>query len=290
MLEQSTVEVRKGRRVTPPGTIWVSYAVAAAEAPEPVQLSPASNVNAIRFFVSSPAPLREANGVLLADDAHRQIGRALERAGVPDDRRRTLLGSNGASSDHQHAHWIPLADEAGHHGHVSSLVIWVKAGLAADEVAATLTLRRASGKRGAGGDGYEIRGFPEVELLFQSAGSVEQVVPELSGPARLWCSQTPYLPVRHRKQETLDDFLLADVSAELGYRNLPPARVTRIAADDGLPDRWSREYRRYRMKENLGKARPGLGLRLEFDEPVSGPLLLGQLSHFGYGIFRPWRG
>jgi hypothetical protein len=30
-----------------------------------------------------------------------------------------------------------------------------------------------------------------------------------------------------------------------------------------------------------------LGVRLEFAEPVPGPLLLGQLSHFGHGIFTP---
>ncbi len=34
-------------------------------------------------------------------------------------------------------------------------------------------------------------------------------------------------------------------------------------------------------------ARPGLGLRLEFAGEVPGPLLLGQLSHFGYGVFEP---
>ena len=52
-------------------------------------------------------------------------------------------------------------------------------------------------------------------------------------------------------------------------------------------DRWARDFRRYRMTEQLSKSRPGLGLRLEFGEPVAGPLLLGKLSHFGYGIFVP---
>jgi CRISPR-associated protein Csb2 len=54
-----------------------------------------------------------------------------------------------------------------------------------------------------------------------------------------------------------------------------------------LPDGWARGYRRYRMDEHLGQSRPGLGLRLQFADEVSGPLLLGQLSHFGYGIFVP---
>jgi CRISPR-associated protein Csb2 len=41
------------------------------------------------------------------------------------------------------------------------------------------------------------------------------------------------------------------------------------------------------MTENMSKSRPGLGLRLEFAEPEAGPVLLGQLSHFGYGVFVP---
>ena len=139
-------------------------------------------------------------------------------------------------------------------------------------------------------DGYDIRGFPEVELLFQAAGPVEQVAPELCGPARRWRSLTPYLPVRHRKRESLDEYLAADVAAELGYRpQFGTCRRRRSPA-------WTRsrdagpvgeEFRRYRMTEDMSQSRPGLGLRLEFAEPVTGPLLLGQLSHFGYGIFVP---
>jgi len=148
---------------------------------------------------------------------------------------------------------------------------------------------RLSGRRDGrdGDDGYRTAGFPEVELLFQAAGPVEQVAPELCGPARRWRSLTPYLPVRHRKRESLDDFASADVAAELGYRSRPAALVTRADPGSGLPDRWAREFRRYRLAERLGQSRPGLGLRLEFPEPAAGPLLLGQLSHFGYGIFVP---
>jgi CRISPR-associated protein Csb2 len=146
-----------------------------------------------------------------------------------------------------------------------------------------------SGQRGArdGEDGYQVKGLPSVRLLLQAAGPVGQVAPELCGPARRWRSLTPYLPVRHRKRESLSGYLAADVATELRYRNLPPAVVTQADPDGGLPDRWGRGYRRYRMNEHLGKARPGLGLQLEFIEEVAGPVLLGQLSHFGYGIFVP---
>ena len=78
---------------------------------------------------------------------------------------------------------------------------------------------------------------------------------------------------------------------ELGYRpryrDLPSPVISRMEPDSGMPDRWARDFRRYRMTEDMSKSRAGLGLQLEFAEPVAGPLLLGKLSHFGYGIFIP---
>jgi CRISPR-associated protein Csb2 len=278
-LELGTVQVRKRRRTLPPGSGWVTYrraapdggAAAAPQAAPPV-------VDAIRFAVLADAPFRAAHGVLLADEVHRLVTRALD-GGRPD-----LLGHSGAATDHQHAHWVPLATD----GTVGGLLVWVPRGLAADEIAAVIGVsnRQMSGRRG--GNGYEIKGFPPSRLLLQAAGRVEQVAPELCGPARVWHSRTPYLPVRHRKRESLDDYLAADVAAELRYRGVAAAvTVTRPDPDDGLPDRWARGFRRYRADEHMGQARRGLGLRLELDAPVCGPLLLGQLSHFGFGLFTP---
>jgi CRISPR-associated protein Csb2 len=291
-LEVSTVEVRRNRRTVPPGTVWVSYAADPATEPQPTARHRAEAVEAIRFFVAGRAPLKSAHGILLADEVHRRAGDKLAAAGLPDERRQVILGSRGAATDHEHAHWIPIADESGRGASVLALVLWVPGGLQPEEVASIVTLRGVSGRRGGrGGDeGYEVRGFPPVELLFQAAGPVEQVAPELCGPARRWRSRTPYLPVRHRKRESLDEYVSADVGTELGYRGRPPAAVTRVDPADGLPDRWAREFRRYRLTERMDKSRLGLGLRLEFAEEVAGPLLLGQLSHFGYGIFVPDQG
>jgi len=282
VLEMSTVQVRKARRTMPPGTIWVSYASTPPAAPAPTRRD-TTNVDAVRFAVISPAPVMATNGILLADEVHRAVASRLASDGAGD-----LLGRGGAHTDHRHAHWVPIAGGAGHDA-VRALVVFAPRGLRAGELAAIVKVREASGRRRGRGDGagYEFRGLPRADLLLQAAGPVALVAPELCEPARRWRSRTPYLPVRHRKRESLDDFLTADVGAELRYRGLPPAKVTRSAPDDGLPDRWARDFRRYRMNEHLGMARPGLGLRLEFAGEVPGPLLLGQLSHFGYGVFEP---
>jgi CRISPR-associated protein Csb2 len=291
LLETTTAEVRKGRRTIPPGTGWVDYATdAPVDEPQLAVRSwtnSAACVTAIRFAVTGPVPLKVTHGVLLADEAHRQAGKALTRAGLEDDKRKEILGSDGASTDHGHAHWIPFPAATGDPTSVKYLIIWVPQGLSAEGVATMLSLRHASGKH----SGYEVRGFPEVELLFQAAGPVEQVAPDLCRASWRWRSLTPYLPVRHRKREPLDDYLAADLSTELRYRaqyrNLTPPVVSRMEPGNRLPDRWTLGFRRYRISENMSKARPGLGLRLEFAEPVAGPLLLGRLSHFGYGIFVP---
>lgn len=292
-LEASTVDIRRRRRTVPPGTRWVSYAAGepvAALAPADVAKPAAEPVTAVRFAVTGTVPVKATHGVLLADEAHRLAGHELTRAGLDDPRRREILGSNGAATDHRHAHWIPLAMPGREPPFVRYLIAWVPRGLRTEDVAALLSLREMSGRRGSRMDGYDVRGLPPAELLFQAAGPVGQVAPELCGPARRWRSLTPYLPVRHRKRESLEDFLTADVRTELGYRELPPAAVLPVDPGSRLPDRWALGFRRYRMAENMSRSRPGLGLRLQFAEPVAGPLLLGQLSHFGYGVFVPDEG
>jgi CRISPR-associated protein Csb2 len=231
--------------------------------------------------------VKQAHGILLADEAHRLAGHELTRAGLADSQRQQILGSNGAATDHRHAHWIPLAVPGLEPRSVRYLIVWVPQGLRTEDVAALLNLRKMSGRRGGGEDGYDVRGLPPVELLFQAAGQIGQVAPELCGPACRWRSLTPYLPVRHRKRESLEGYLAADVRTELGYRGLAAAAVMPMAPEPRLPDRWALGFRRYRMTENMSRSRPGLRLRLEFADPVAGPLLLGQLSHFGYGAFVP---
>ena len=285
-LEVTTVQVRKMRRTQPPGTVWVSYAAAGEEAVRRERRPAVRPVDAVRLAVMSRAPAKLTHGILLADAAHAAAARKF-----PDDVSRHIVGYRGAATDHQHAHWVPLPDPAGPADRVQTLLVYVPYGLTADEVSRLIGIRHISGRVGVtdgNGSGYEFRDLPAVDLLLHAAGPVRQVAPELCGPARRWRSLTPYLPVRHwhRNRETLAEFLATDVNAELSYRD-PSANRVRASPDLRRPETWARGFRRYRMKEHLGKARCGLGLVLEFPEAVPGPLLLGQLSHFGYGAFVP---
>ncbi len=293
-LEISTVQARRSRRTLPLGSAFVGYTSGEQKERRSEARPEVAVVEAMRFAVAGNVPLRSGHGVLLADEAHRAAGRLLERHEIGDERRKVLLGTDGARTDHRHVHWIPIAESTRRGAAVTSLVMWAPGRLRSSEVAALIDLPPMSGTRGRrreNGDAYQIQGFPQVQLLFQASGPIEQVAPELCGPAQTWRSLTPYLPVRHRKREPLSEYLTADIAAELGYRELcedvPLPVVAAIESDGRMPDRWAQEFRRYRLSERMAKSRAGLGLRLEFDRPIHGPLLIGQLSHFGYGIFAP---
>jgi CRISPR-associated protein Csb2 len=290
VLEATTAGVRKQQRTLPPGTRWVTYTAGDRATGKKVPIPPPRQVKppaAIRFAVIGRAPVQLTHGVLVADEAHRIAGKRLEKAGIPDQRRQEIMGTRGAASDHRHAHWIPVGEPDESAPSVQNLIMWTPGGLSTEEIGALLNLGAISGKRGGEG-GYEVRGLPEVRLLFQAAGQVEHVAPELCAdpPARRWRSVMPYLPVRYRhgSRETAEDFLAADVAAELRYQHLP-AEVT-VSLAEPTAGRVN-QFRRYRMGEKLRQSRMGVGPRLEFASPARGPLLLGQLSHFGFGVFAP---
>lgn len=58
-----------------------------------------------------------------------------------------------------------------------------------------------------------------------------------------------------------------------------PAEFTWVTIHETLSDRHRR------LKDRTRRVRPGFRFRVEFSEPVSGPLLVGHSCHFGLGLF-----
>lgn len=117
-------------------------------------------------------------------------------------------------------------------------------------------------------------------------GRIEDGTPELVRPATVWNSATPFTPSRYPgRHDTWPDFLAEQVRRELRHRGLPEPRAVAVVDGD-----W-REVLRSRPSRWGGRRgtpnRASAYLRLTFDEPVSGPIALGQLSHFGLGLFAP---
>lgn len=280
-LEVTTVQVRRARRTIPQGATWVPY-LAPREAEPPPSPAPAAKrtVEAVRFAVETTAPFRTQHGVLLADAVHHWFARRQRLDS------QLVLGRAGAATNHRHAHFVPIADD---NEVIHSLVMWVPGRLTPSEASEVVGITGRELNRSPYPGSQPVRGFPPTQLLVQAVGAIADVAPELCGPAHVWRSVTPYLPVRHRKRrETITEFLAADVARELSHRDRPlSCTVTPIEPGDRLTDSWALDFRRYRLRENMGDARVGLGIRLEFPEPAAGPLLLGRLTHFGFGAFVP---
>ena len=128
-----------------------------------------------------------------------------------------------------------------------------------------------------------------------------QHIARIAGPALVWQSVTPFVPPRHIKaggKNTLE----GQIRAELRSRRFPePATVRQLAPI--LRDRgeatpastsaceigeapWSR-FRHFKFARRRGPEPPiacGFAIRLEFEQPVSGPIAIGYGSHFGLGL------
>ncbi len=89
----------------------------------------------------------------------------------------------------------------------------------------------------------------------------------LFSPSRTWISITEYLPCRHAKRVSPPDVLRVDAAAELRRHGLPTARITVV------------EVRPGRRGGTAGR------LRLQFRDPVPGPIALGRARHVGGGLF-----
>lgn len=274
------VEVRADKLRYPPGSRFVGYAIpdtppAPARAPRRRRAETAPTV--VRFALHAAAPPPRAQAVTLAEVFRATCVSVL--GAVRAEHADSLLTGKNTAGDpltgHRHAHFLPVADRA---GRITELVVWTPGGLAADEMDA---LARLADRRIGTPDG--VRGPKHVQARISAYGDAAILPAELRGPARTWTTATPLVPNRHRKREDTDAFLTGLVTRELGYRDLPePIRVERIGGD------WTR-FTRHRSlgRHGLAESRPGHGFRLEFAAPVTGPIALGALSHFGLGLFHP---
>lgn len=125
--------------------------------------------------------------------------------------------------------------------------------------------------------------FRPARLGLEGFGAIEVVAARLVGPAQRWRSHTPFAPPRHAKRHVpWPDHVVSEVREELARRGLPAPMKVDLLGGDWLT------YRRHRpLREPLEASRRTAGLELVFERPVTGPLALGALSHFGLGLFFP---
>lgn len=277
-LTASTASVRGvQRRRQPPGAVTVSYPRPQPVGPQSRRPIPsAGRVHAVRWSLAGRAlPSRHA-AVAVATRLRQRVMQTFGDLGVPDPLSGKGLDGARLDQSHGHAHWFAWGEADGRL--VDTVGVWVPMGISAT---ALPLLSRARTLHAAG-----VEDFTPQRLGLEGWGQADDVLRPLVGPARRWVSYTPFAPTihRHRNHGSDDAFLRVAVERELAWRGIDAP----LAEVDVVRDQAPMAYRRHRPdKERLRHARTAWSLELRFDAPVSGPMALGALGHFGLGLFLP---
>jgi CRISPR-associated protein Csb2 len=271
-------DLRAGRLPQPPHTRWVTYKTPGVGEPVPAPTTRTRRIpTAVRIALSGPALPSLHQAVL--------VGHVMRRAclnrygGDSGDVSPILAGKTvdgtRVGGAHRHAHFLTLSTGT-NPNLLDTIIVWAPDGLPDRELDAVLSVRRLFAPRHSD----ELH---EPVLGVETVGTIESAAPELCGPAVTWRSLTPFAPTRHARGDR-QTTLRTNIERELAYRNKPAP-----TAVEQLNGPWL-QFRRHRPdSETLRHARVAHGVRITFDTPTAGPLALGQLSHFGLGIFRPER-
>lgn len=264
----SPQQVRSDRRLLPPSTRWITFVCPQSlRSRQEVRRRSVHRPTVIRLAITGAVLPSSFDAVALGDLVRRAT---IKRHGLPSPALSGKDDGGRLGGLHEHAHYFPWSLDG---RRIDTVIAWCPSGFSESEVDAFARLRTL---RSEYVDGVGTR---TVSLI--AAGTAENVAAELVGPSTTWHSLTPYSPVGHFRG-TLQKQLLSDINRELRLRDIEPAVDLELVEGSWL------RYRRYRPgKENIQRSRPAYGVSLRFDAAVAGPLALGQLSHFGLGLFVP---
>jgi len=291
-----TSELRsKQKQTMPPGARWVEYgrsrrALEPDPQPRRSPRRPATFTVARYALDARPLPLL-TDAVIVAHLARRG---AMSHYGRLTARGKSAVLSGKSTEGrplegHRHAHYL-CSDEDGD-GRIDHLTIWAEDGFPQQEQRALGALTNLFAREGE----------PEIRLLllgFAAAAGSQGAANPVFGPSRVWRSVTPFVPMRHAKRHRdgrpkLDehgrqiDGAEDQMLLELRRRGLPElisVQAMPRAAVGGRERRWL-EFKQRRPRGNGTAAGWGTGFRIEFADPVPGPLALGYGCHFGLGLF-----
>jgi CRISPR-associated protein Csb2 len=274
--------LRSGGRLHPRGARWVRYVMG-----EPITVTslprrrPTDALpEAVRFALSGRARVSLRQAVVVADVMRRAA--MSKYGGSHDDGSSEIFAGKDVTgtplAGNRHAHWLPI--DLDHDRLIDTLLVWAPGGFTADEITALAKIRQLKFNPGDG-----VGPHAPLAVGFEGFGELAELDLDIvAGTSSTWRSVTPFLPQRHHHagRESFDEFLIGCVARELSARGIEQGFS--LVADNAAS--WG-SFRRYRSAERLANARPGYGFSIQFDRPVTGPLCLGQLSHFGMGRFEP---
>ena len=290
-LEVQTAELRSRGRIDPEGAHWHPYlrerdCLTTHRTVRPCRTAHGQGATVVRFALSGKV-LPMAFDTLRWGDVARVA--AMSKYGRRNDGAvSSVLSGKDASGKplekHLHAFYLPT-DEDGD-GRLDHLTVWVPRRLSANEFEAVASVQELN--RGGGRD--------PLLLAYQAHGKSDDFVgvSGLFGKSRRWRSLTPYVLTRHRKRDS--DSPEEQIMREVSLRPYYPRLVNVISREprkrikpmqQGRSDGF-RPFEFFRYRRGGGSNGGGaFNFKLEFDEPVDGPIALGFACHYGLGLFVP---
>lgn len=291
LVETAELRAKRLDPSRPPGSRWIPYVrpsdcfAAAAPSPAPPALQA---VEVMRFALDAKPLPRVTDAVKVGDLARRAAmawyGRLNGGGASP-----VLAGKDASGAPlqgHRHAHFLP-GDEDGD-GWLDHVTVWAPPGLGAREQAALARMSE---------EGLVRPGEAPWGLVLVGAGARDTASGPLFATSRTWASATPFVLTRHPKlrgdtkggavPKRWVDSPEDQLRRELRSRGFPePVKMQPLprARLRGREVPWLAFHRR---RGHGARVEHATGFRLEFGEPVQGPLTLGYGAHYGLGMFFP---
>jgi CRISPR-associated protein Csb2 len=273
----------------PPGSRWISYrrSRTALQGHATRRVIQSKTKSIAVYLLQSRVLPKQSETLWIADWARLGINGAYGRR---NDKRCSpnFTGKDGSerrTDQHRHAFFLPQTartQDGINHDRLDRLYIWAPDGFTPSELEAIKgirsfpDLRRRSGRDEREG---EEREDPDRFHLVPLALLGDDARPQVFGCSTTWVSATPYLCTRHPKKNGKDS-PEEQIRRECKLRGFPEL----VSVEEEFEPRWL-EYKRRRWRKPSPPGYP-TGFRLEFAEPVTGPLSLGGDCHFGMGRFR----
>lgn len=233
-----------------------------------------SGATVARFALVDP-PLPRVEETLRIGECFRRAVMSVAGDLLGETKIPSVLSGHDLPSDNRHAHAFYLPEDSNDDGRIDCVTVYLPGGIGPDchRVLARLTrLWNANGRK--------------WRLVLEHIGEVgECQMSPLFGSGTAWMSQTPYLHPWHVKK----NFAVQDqLRRECRERGLPEVLKLESLPSIRINGRERRPIHFHRFRSKRGLVQPdthGSFWRIEFAEPVHGPLALGFGCHFGLGVF-----
>jgi len=298
-----TASTRKKGLLRPAESNWETYVLhnnaLTAQLPAASVVRRTGNPTVVRFAVTNAVRPRITEALTIGEYVrHHALQRVTKHGG-----RMPILDGHAAEgydiSGHRHAHWLPVSEGAEARGAITHIYAYCPSGFQPDVLKVLSELCEY--------DTYLPRQLAPLSLAWCGTGhptdfgGLRDGLTPLFGKSRVWQSHTPFIPVDHLHIRPRDrnnpDIMLQEITKtirrELRWRDswLHSGELTRVDLSKVMTASGSSLspllFQRIRMRQTAPPPGHGFacGLRLEFAEPVRGPIVLGYGSHWGLGEF-----